>query len=515
MLDANRDGRADLVVVNERGGSASILLGDGRGHFSAPDGSPVAAGPSPNDVAVGDFNRDGWPDLAFANHETQQLTVLFGNGRGGFAPASSVTVAVRPHPHGIAAGDFDGDGSLDLVTDSWADDRLEIVFNDGKGNFRTPGRYVPVGKHPYQRIRVGDLNRDGKADIVSPNLDGNDVTVLLGNGKGGFVQPAGSPFHCGDAPFNVAIGDVNADGVPDLAIVNSPSSASGRSGRDGLTVLIGDGHGGFRPMPGSPFGTDKFPNLVAIGDIDGNGVADIAVSIPDSDRVTIFSMARDGRVMSRRNVAVHGHPKGLVIRDFDGDGKGDIAVANNSDNAVTVIFGRPPVTSNQQPAASFSVAVTRFCRAAVIGDHGFSYWEFEGRTRRRVRPLISKRLLRALDDVHDCGRDWASHQPANTTDKPPFVDCCVFSASADWSPTQCVIQSSESLPDGRQRVVVEYQFDSPHEHARWHVALYVARDGEGDVVDDFEGGLDDPPTGHWFALDQPAECKSGKWISGY
>jgi len=284
-LDANRDGKIDLVVVNERGGSASILLGDGRGNFSAAGGSPVAAGHSPNDVAVGDFNGDGLPDLAFANHETQQLTVLIGNGRGEFIPApdSPLSVAVKPHPHGIAAGDFDGDGSLDLVTDSWADDRLEILFNDGKGNFRTPGKYVAVGKHPYQRIRVDDFNGDGKADIVSPNLDGNDVTILLGDGKGAFVQPPGSPFPCGDSPFNVAAGDVNADGLTDLAIVNSPSSTPNRSGRDGLTVLLGDGHGKFRPMTGSPFITDK---------------------------------------------------------DLHGDGKGDIAVANNSDRAVTLIFGK-------------------------------------------------------------------------------------------------------------------------------------------------------------------------------
>jgi hypothetical protein len=342
ILDADHDGKTDLVVVNERGGSASILLGDGKGNFSPAAGSPVPAGHDPNDVTIGDFNRDGRSDLAFANHETQQLTILLGNGRGGFAPApfSPLTVAVRPHPHGIATGDFDGDGFADLVTDSWGDDRLEIVFNDGKGNFRTPGKYIPVGKHPYQRIRVADLNGDGKADIVSPNLDGNDVTILLGDGKGGFTQPPGSPVACGDAPFNVAIGDVNADGLPDLAIVNSPSSTSDRSGRDGLTVLLGDGHGGFRPMAGSPFPTDRFPNLVAIGDMDGNGVGDVAVSIPDSDRITIVFMTRRSTVMSRRNVAVHGHPKGLVIHDLDGDGKGEIVVANNSENTVTIIPGR-------------------------------------------------------------------------------------------------------------------------------------------------------------------------------
>lgn len=341
-VDVNRDGKADLMVANERGDTISVLLGDGRGGFSEASGSPFAAGHSPNDLAVADFNRDGLPDVALANHETDEITILLGNGHGAFTPAphSPVKVAVKPHLHGIAAADFDGDGSPDLVTDSWADDRLEVLFNNGKADFRTPGIYVSVGKHPYQRIRTADINRDGNADIVSPNLDENDVTVLLGNGKGGFRQPAGSPFPCGDSPFNVAIGDVNGDGIADMAIVNSPSSTSDRSGRDGLTVLLGDGRGRFQRMEGSPFRTDRFPNMAAIGDIDGDHVGDVVVSTPEQDRVIVFLMGRNGTLRSRKDIVVHGHPKGLLIYDFDRDGKGDIVISNNTRNTIAVIFGR-------------------------------------------------------------------------------------------------------------------------------------------------------------------------------
>jgi FG-GAP-like repeat len=341
LIDANRDGIPDIVVANERSATMSVLLGDGKGGFAAAPGSPIAAGPSPNDIAVGDFNGDGWPDVALANHDTQQLTLLLGGEGGRFRPAvpSRIPVAVKPHPHGVAAGDFDGDGSLDLATDSWAENRLEILVNNGDGAFRAPGSYVAVGQHPYQRIRSADLNRDGHADIVSPNLDGNNVTILLGNGKGAFTQPSGSPFSCGDSPFNVAVGDVNGDGFVDLAIVNSPSSASNHVGRDGLAVLLGDGQGRFRMAKGSPLDTEPFPNMVAIGDIDGDNVGDIVVSNPESDSITIFFMARDGSVKSRKKIDVPGHPKGLIVCDFDYDGKGDIAVANNKDNTVTVLFG--------------------------------------------------------------------------------------------------------------------------------------------------------------------------------
>ncbi len=340
--DLNGDGRLDLAVANEKSNDVSILLDDGKGGFSRSRGSPFPSGTNPNDLASGDFNSDGRVDLAIANHETQHVTVLLGDGRGAFAPAPSspVTVVVRPHVHGVAVGDFNGDGSLDLVTDSWADDRVVVLFGDGKGSFATPGTYVAVGKHPYQRVRVADLNGDGNADIVSPNLEGDNVTILLGDGTRKFRQPAGSPFACGDSPFNVAIGDVNADGKLDLAIVNSPSSASDRSGQDGLFILIGDGLGAFTKMAGSPFVTGKFPNIPAIGDVNGDGVADVAVSNPDGDTITVFTMSRKGAVTSRSAVSIPGRPKGLVLRDLDDDGKAEIVAANNAGDSVTIVSGR-------------------------------------------------------------------------------------------------------------------------------------------------------------------------------
>ena len=149
VADFNGDGKLDLVTANELGGDASVWLGDGKGGFAPAPGSPVPAGPNPNDLAVGDFSRDGRLDLAFANHETQHLTVLLGDGKERSAPALQllVTVAVRPHPHGLATGDFNGDGDLDLVTDSWGEDRLEILRGDGKGGF-TPGKYLSRGQAP-------------------------------------------------------------------------------------------------------------------------------------------------------------------------------------------------------------------------------------------------------------------------------------------------------------------------------------------------------------------------------
>ncbi len=337
IADFNGDGNFDVVVANEQSNDVSILLGDGKGKFTQAKNSPFPAGHSPNDIAIADFDRDGKLDLAIANHEEKYLTVLLGDGKGGFAPApnSPFTVETRPHVHGVATGDFNGDGNPDLVTESWGNNQVAILFGDSKGGFNASRKFLDVGKMPYQRVRVGDVNADGKSDIITTNLEGGNFTILLGDSKGGFKQSTGSPFPCGDSPFNFAVGDVNKDGKADLAIVNSPSSATG-SGKDGLTILLGDGAGGFKTLTGSPFVTGKIPNRVAIGDVNGDGISDIAVSSPDGNNITLFLMSNKNSVASSTTIAVGGKPKGLAIADLNGDGKADIVTTNNSANTITV-----------------------------------------------------------------------------------------------------------------------------------------------------------------------------------
>jgi hypothetical protein len=343
-MDVNGDGRQDLVVANYGSGDVSVLLGDGKGGLRPASGSPFAAGPRPNDIAAGDFSGDGKPDLAFPNHDTKLVTVLLGDGRGAFAlaPGSPVTVDSNPHPHGLAAADFDADGRLDLVVESWHVDRVELLFGDGHGRFASPGPQFATGRMPYQRVRAADLNGDGRADVVTTNTGGSSLTVLLGNGRGGLAPAAGSPVAVAPSPFTVAVGDVDGDGRRDLVVGHYSGQLSDR-GRDAVSILLGDGQGGFAVATGSPFKAGHAPISLALGDVDADGRADLAVGNYGGGDVMVFRGDGRGGFTPGGTFAVGGAPSGIAVADFDGDGRAEVVCADSRGRQITVLRGRATV----------------------------------------------------------------------------------------------------------------------------------------------------------------------------
>lgn len=340
VADFNRGGFPDIVVANSNDSSLSIFLNDGKGNFTETTGSPFFANRYPNDIAITDFNNDGNLDLCIANIEAKFLSVFSGNGKGQFQQVknSPFSVNSKPHTHGIAAADFNGDGYIDLATDDWGENKIIIIFGDGKGNFGKE-TFFNVGNRPYQRLRGADLNKDNKPDIVTTNLEGNNATVLLSNGNGTFTEPEGSPFSCGAAPFGIAIGDVNGDNNPDLAIVNSPTITAESKGLDGLWILLGDGHGKFSTLSGSPFKTGKSPSRLAIADLDNDSINDIAVTNYNDKSISIFYMLKTG-VHKSQTIQVGSHPDGIAINDLNADGKKDILVSNFDDNTITILLSK-------------------------------------------------------------------------------------------------------------------------------------------------------------------------------
>jgi len=330
IADVNRDGKPDIIVANTEDKTVTVLLGDGAGHFAPAPGSPFPCGPGPNDIAIADMNGDENPDLVIANTGTPYITILLGDGKGGFAPAPHSPFATEsyPHVHGVAAADFMGNGKPGVVTDSWGHNEILFLPGDGQGNLITPGRRFHTGKRPYQRLRSADLNGDGKPDVVTTDQDQNAVTILLGDGTGGFREAPGSPFAAGASPWSVAIGDVNGDGKLDLAVI--PYDRDVADPRDlGVTVLLGDGSGRFTKMHGSPFSLAgcQGPDRVAIGDVNGDGVADLVVTCAQNGRMMVYEGSHDG-TFRVATVEVKTGWSGIAVGDLKGSGKQQIVVSN-------------------------------------------------------------------------------------------------------------------------------------------------------------------------------------------
>ena len=207
------NGKLDLAVVNQFGndatesspGTVSILLGDGTGSFTPAATLPV--GYSPYAVAVGDFNGDGVLDLAVANscgndlicnNSAGTVSILLGDGTGSFSPAATSPITVGVNPRFVAAGDFNGDGSLDLAVANFNDNTVTILKGDGAGNFAPATTSpVPVGVNPSS-VAVGDFNGDGNPDLAVANFSDGTVSVLHAlwtEGATASVSFSTSPSH--------------------------------------------------------------------------------------------------------------------------------------------------------------------------------------------------------------------------------------------------------------------------------------------------------------------------------
>ncbi len=332
--DFNGDGKTDVVVASEGANDVVVLLGDGRGGLR--QAASAAAGANPGEIFVGDFNRDGRPDLAIANHDTSFVTILLGDGKGGLrpAPGSPLTVHSKPHPHTVDGCDADGDGNLDLVIDSWEENGLTLLLGDGKGGFRTPGSRIEVGRKPYRNLKLRDLNGDGKCDIVAPSYGQGVVTVLLGDGRGHFQ--AGAPIPAGPAPFTVGVGDLNRDGILDLAFSNYSGQISDPSD-DAITFLLGDGKGGF-PRLSPRIATGRGPFQLSAGDVNGDGFSDVATADYGSSGLTVALGGPDGLSPTRTlRVPAPDKPERVLLVDLNGDHKAD-AVATSSEGRDVIVL---------------------------------------------------------------------------------------------------------------------------------------------------------------------------------
>ena len=322
--DFNRDGFLDLAGTTPEADSAVVLLGNGNGTFGPASFFPV--GDFPSSLVTGHFNGDTMLDLAVVNNNAGTVSILLGTGAGDFTLGS--TIGLSALASAIAAGDFNGDGRTDLVATEIGG--VELLLADTSGGFELSGVF-PAGPPLFSdSLVVDDFNRDGRLDIAVANSVGNVVVILLGNGNGDLGAPLVIPV--GEAPFAVVAGEFNGDSKIDLAVANRGNGAPGSSD---VAILLGNGDGTFS-------GPTRYPGAgardVAVGDVDRDGDQDLAVANqsccltdPSGPAISILPGDGNGGFGSPSNFEIGptSGPIAVVLGDFNRDGLLDAAVGDS------------------------------------------------------------------------------------------------------------------------------------------------------------------------------------------
>lgn len=231
LRDFDGDGKLDLAVANPGGGmptsaSLSVALGNGDGTFKAP--STLMTPQGSTGMAVGDLDKDGKLDLVIAHGAQGSISFLKGQAGGVFAapvpvPAGGATARADD----IVVADFNGDQNLDLAVANGTSNNVSVMLGQGNGTFAAPQTTATNGNSPNSVIAV-DMNSDGFLDLVTPNQGGSNISLMLGQAAGKFA--AGTTYTVGTGPFYVTSGDLNGDLQPDLV--------SSNGGTGNLSVIL-------------------------------------------------------------------------------------------------------------------------------------------------------------------------------------------------------------------------------------------------------------------------------------
>jgi hypothetical protein len=350
--DLNGDGKLDLVVANNASNNISVLLGNGDGTFQAAVNYPT--GTAPSSVAVADFNRDAKLDIVVANATSNSVSVLLANGDGTFQSATSYSVGTKPSS--VVVGDFNGDQIVDLAVASQASNSVGILLGNGDGTFK-PFVSFAAGTGPTS-VAAADFNGDGKLDLAVVNGVSNNISVLLGNGDGTFRAAVNYGAGQGSDPLSLVAGDFNGDGKPDLAVANNVQIW--------VSILLnkGDGTGTFLPAVSHEAGT--YPTAVAVGDFNGDGKLDLAVSNNGSNTLTMLMGNGDGTLEWVGNWDGAADVIAVAAGDFNSDGKLDAVVVNEFSYSVSVFLGNGDGTV----VAPISYGIGGTPQAVAVGAFG-------------------------------------------------------------------------------------------------------------------------------------------------
>ena len=379
--DLNGDGKPDIATANNDTGDVTVLLNDGTGNFpedttiSYPIGGADLAGPSA--IAVGDFNGDNLPDLVVTDDISNTVAVLLNQGGGVFG--TPIITDTGMEPEALAIGDFDHDNHLDVATANYLDFTVTILLGTNNGSFSSNVTTITVDEAP-DAIVAGNFNKDTNLDLVVANSGAGaggtgTITVLNGKGDGSFTAVTPDIDSAAlEVPVALAAADLNHDSNLDFVALNEC----------GATVAVFLGNGDLTFQPATQFDVGDTPEGLVLADLDGDGNLDIASSASFDDNVSVQIGTGDGAFLPAQDFSVGSSPNGIASADFNGDGKPDLVNTNADDSTVTVLLnttvaGTVAQGANAGATTLVLVDASAFPIAGAI-DVGPTRLSFNGKT---------------------------------------------------------------------------------------------------------------------------------------
>ena len=328
--DLNNDEARDLVVVTSSDGDVenyiSVLLNEGDSNFAPFKSYRIGYHGRPSGVIAGDFDQNGWQDVAVSDVFDGVVAVFFNEGNGSFDEV--VTFSVGDEPTSLIGADFNGDGLLDIATSNFTGNFASFLMNSGNRQFAPKVDYQNSGPRAAvlgSGIAAADLDGDGDQDLAVADDAGDALQVIMNQGDGTFGKPTSYP--AGDTPVGVAVGDLNADGKPDIALVNRHDTK--------VSLFMNQGQGLFGAEVALATVTDCY--YIATADFNGDGLSDLALTDWRSTSLRVFINLGAGRFAEPMLLvkASTDQFKGITVGDFNGDGRTDVALADDSSEATS------------------------------------------------------------------------------------------------------------------------------------------------------------------------------------
>lgn len=323
--DLDMDTITDLIVLGNQDHVMQILPGQNPQGQNYTLGYKTDVDLGANSIATGDFDRDGYSDIAVVNSISKSVNILRSLGNGLFV--KNQTISTGDVSNAIVAVDLFKNSKLSLIVSNPVLGQILVLPGSGDGSFGTAVSYG-VGNSPAAII-AQDFNSDSFLDIAVVNSLSNTVSILINNGDG--TLKAKVDYATGGAPSAIVAADLNHDQIIDLIIANKNSGT--------LSVLIGNRNGTFQTHIDYTSGSG--PSALVAADFNNDGNIDIAVNSSTDSLISVLTGSGDGALSFNLNdnFSAGLDPAGLVSGDFNHDGRLDLAVSNGVNQSFAVLWG--------------------------------------------------------------------------------------------------------------------------------------------------------------------------------